>query len=294
MHISDSPIFEVVLQPTYLPKGGGAKVEGIFDDGGRGYSGTNISVDATLTTSASWDPYVQFAEERHAAAELVNRSMSEQVPNDVALPFPRSQQLIWSSESSLVASSSLFETLLRSNFKEASPSTKLDDVFTPDSSASAELPFDDSDDETNKAWLIKRVEPRGNALAPFKLVKVTDSCFVTYAAVLAWIFADETNTTQIDARSARLTDLVKEHSNLPVPASPKSLFRLAHYLDLEQLATLALKNLGSQLTPQNDAHELSSRIACCYPRLKDADDGKLPAEFGKTALLLAKALKPKN
>ncbi|GEM09179.1 proteophosphoglycan ppg4 [Rhodotorula toruloides] len=275
MHISDSPIFEVVLQPTYLPKGGGAKVEGIFDDGGRGYSGTNISVDATLTTSASWDPYVQFAEERHAAAELVNRSMSEQVPNDVALPFPRSQQLIWSSESSLVASSSLFETLLRSNFKEASPSTKLDDVFTPDSSASAELPFDDSDDETNKAWLIKRVEPRGNALAPFKLVKVTDSCF-------------------IDARSARLTDLVKEHSNLPVPASPKSLFRLAHYLDLEQLATLALKNLGSQLTPQNDAHELSSRIACCYPRLKDADDGKLPAEFGKTALLLAKALKPKN
>lgn len=73
------------------------------------------------------------------------------------------------------------------------------------------------------------------------------------------------------------------------------------------------------MTPKNAAYELSSRLACCYPQLrdvvlayvvenwdkvvessawgvmeKDADEGKLPAEFGKTALLLAKALKAKK
>lgn len=113
--------------------------------------------------------------------------MSEQVPNDVALAFPRNQRILWSSEAFLVANSSLFETLLQSEFKEAVVRNNLNGVFQLPEPTTADPPFDDSDGETDVSKLLKRGKTRRNTLAPFKLIQVTDSCFVTYAAVLAWL-----------------------------------------------------------------------------------------------------------
>ncbi|KAL7336952.1 Proteophosphoglycan ppg4, partial [Rhodotorula toruloides] len=303
---SGSLALEVVLPATHVDTGCGGHAKRYWTNPTGSCGSTSFSVKATLTASASGNACAQLVQERQASAELARETMSKQVPNDVALAFPRNQQVLWSTESTLAASSSLLGTLLQSDFKEGVACINLDGVFTSLDLTCADLPFDDSDDETDKSELVKPVKAHASTLAPFKLIKVTENCFVTYAAVLACL--------------AHLERFVEQHPNLPLPASPKSVYRLAHYLGLEQLAKVALNNLESQLTPKNAACELFSRLACCYPQLrdvvlsyvvenwekvvesgawkemeKDADAGKLPAEFVKTALLLAaKALKAKK
>ncbi|KAJ8296376.1 DNA replication licensing factor mcm6 [Rhodotorula toruloides] len=330
---SGSLALEVVLPATHVDTGCGGHAKRYWTNPTGSCGSTSFSVKATLTASASGNACAQLVQERQASAELAREIMSKQVPNDVALAFPRNQQVLWSTESTLAASSSLLGTLLQSDFKEGVACTNLDGVFTSLDLTCADLPFDDSDDETDKSELVKPVKAHASTLAPFKLIKVTENCFVTYAAVLACLssrhiafapllssFIDETNRSRTAARRAHLERFVEQHPNLPLPASPKSVYRLAHYLGLEQLAKVALNNLESQLTPKNAACELFSRLACCYPQLrdvvlsyvvenwekvvesgawkemeKDADEGKLPAEFVKTALLLAaKALKAKK
>lgn len=51
---------------------------------------------------------------------------------------------------------------------------------------------------------------------------------------------------------------------LPLFASPKSVFRLAHYLEIEELKALALDSIRTQLTVENAAVELVSDVSRCY------------------------------
>jgi len=56
----------------------------------------------------------------------------------------------------------------------------------------------------------------------------------------------------------------------PTPASPKSVYRLADYLSLDDLKQLALAHLVSRLTPTNALYELYGDVATVYPAVRDA------------------------
>ncbi|GAA5918934.1 hypothetical protein JCM1841_006691 [Sporobolomyces salmonicolor] len=88
-------------------------------------------------------------------------------------------------------------------------------------------------------------------------------------APLRFTFRSErTDITQ--ARAAEIGTMFRQgDSQLPPPVSPKSVYRLAHFLQDADLVQLALDNFKSQLGPANVAYELYSGVACSYEAIRD-------------------------
>lgn len=114
------------------------------------------------------------------------------------------------------------------------------------------------------------------------------TALTTYEAVLAWlgtghitlapllsscrtlVFGLDQDKTTRTARARMVNELRAKDPLLPPPASPKSVYRLAHLLSLTELSTLALANFIAQLTPDGVAWELFSDVAGVYPELRSA------------------------
>ncbi|GAA6040208.1 hypothetical protein JCM8097_004184 [Rhodosporidiobolus ruineniae] len=82
-------------------------------------------------------------------------------------------------------------------------------------------------------------------------------------------------------------------SSFPPAASPKSVYRLAHVLELDQLASLALSNFRSQLTPSNAAAELFSPLCHLYPDARDVVLDYIAAASNRQAVLASEEMKEK-
>ncbi|GAA5866038.1 hypothetical protein JCM1840_003386 [Sporobolomyces johnsonii] len=216
-------------------------------------------------------------------ASIVHRS-----PNNVCFKFPRSSLKLWSNEDNLRTLSAYYNSLLSSDFAEGSTSSQA----VPSSSSLAEYTYDDSDAETDELELgCKSKSKKGKEQdqkkeldgAPSKTVTVVDTAYTTYLAFLVWIatgyirfaplrskFKSDTEADK-QARATELARLVSEgDSQLPTPVSPKSLYRLAHLLEIPELLQLALDNFTSQLSPANVAYELYSDVSCSYEAIRDA------------------------
>lgn len=70
------------------------------------------------------------------------------------------------------------------------------------------------------------------------------------------------------ARRAILDKHALEHPTLPPPVSPKSVYRLAHLLQLAELQQLALDTISSGLTIEGAARELFSPVSIAYAEVK--------------------------
>jgi hypothetical protein len=70
------------------------------------------------------------------------------------------------------------------------------------------------------------------------------------------------------ARQALLDIHVSEHPTLPPPVSPKSVYRLAHLLQREELQQLALDALSTSLTTKCAAGELFGPVSIAYTDVK--------------------------
>ncbi|KAL7336953.1 hypothetical protein BJY59DRAFT_705435 [Rhodotorula toruloides] len=269
----------------------------------------------------------------YAAAEAVltiqhAESITAQVPQDVALVFPSSQRVLWATAKALTQASPYLKELLESDFIEGSAQTSFDAAF--ETAGLVGSGFDDSDDENDTRDVAAAPASNREPKAPFKLVRIAQTSYTTYAAVLVWIsshhiaFAPLRSTSRseelskdlaVQACAASRDSSIAKDANLPAPASPKSVYRLAHLLRLDALAALALENLKSQLTPKNASYELYSDVACCYPAVRDvvlayvvehwnevgkskaasemqdkAEQGELPVGAAKTAMMLAAKL----
>lgn len=124
---------------------------------------------------------------------------------------------------------------------------------------------------------------RSRPLIPphMRIVPITGTSYRTYRAFLAWLFTGTVSfapltssfqypsspslplplgpaspTAAAAQRRAALAPLRALHPSRPHPVSPKSLYRLAHFLDTPSLASLCLSALGDALTPECVAHEL--------------------------------------
>lgn len=149
-----------------------------------------------------------------------------------------------------------------------------------------EREYDDSDDETDD-FTSEQPDPLPVTLnRPFRRIKVDSKAYTTYRAVLCYMqtgviafaplrstFRNLPNSSSVDQRRAALLEFRVDTSH-PLPASPKSIYRLANYLLLPELASLALANIKSQLTIENIAYEVFGDVA-----FKHEEVGAIMLEF---------------
>ncbi|GAA5857498.1 hypothetical protein JCM9279_004418 [Rhodotorula babjevae] len=219
-----------------------------------------------------------------AAASHLTTLTHGQAPNDVCLDFVQLGRQLWTTEASLINISPLFEDILSSEFAEGTSSVA-ELSSKPVEKASYE--FEDSDAETDVVNLVSsRKKDQQKPLAPFKRIPIKDVLYSTYLAVVVWAhtghitFAPLLSSfrrTGVDhpavvaARQDAVRTLAEAKSPLlPLPVSPKSVYRLADYLSHGPLKSVALANLVSQLTPTNAIDELFGDVATVYPAVRDA------------------------
>ncbi|GAA5904130.1 hypothetical protein JCM6882_003954 [Rhodosporidiobolus microsporus] len=168
---------------------------------------------------------------------------------------------------------------------EAAPSASTSSSAKAASSARARPPrdFDDSDDEhddflTSSSSIRLSIDTSESDL-PYREVRITEACFSTYHALLVWLTSGHIDfaalrsaispasiTAQLSARDKALAS----SSSLPLPVSPKSVYRLAHFLSLPDLQSAALTSFSSQLTADNTASELFGDACLAYEGLREA------------------------
>ena len=165
-----------------------------------------------------------------------------------------------------------------------------------------EREFDDSDDDeeediipestpipstasdTPAAATVPSADSLTKADSSFRLVNIDAAAYTTYHAVLCYLqtghitFAPLRSSFRLQPESTTLRNakIAELHSNPshPRPASPKSVYRLAHFLELPKLADLALANIKAQLSEENIAFEVFGDVAAVYD-----DVAKVEMEF---------------
>ncbi|GAA5974116.1 hypothetical protein JCM11641_003445 [Rhodosporidiobolus odoratus] len=243
----------------------------------------NYQVEIEIALDLDVEPAIDLgrAAERAEYAKQSTAATLSRTPANVLLTFPRTNQQLWANETVISSASPYLKAILSSSFAEGSPSPATPLQLT-------EVPpytFEESDDETDEAEMKKqKPEESGKSVTPFQFIPVTDTSYSTYLAVLVWLDSHHiafapllssfrtSGKSRVEASSARSTavsKLLKDTHLLPSASSPKSIYRLAHLLELKDLCHLALENLRTQLTPENGAFELYSDVATCYSEFRD-------------------------
>ncbi|BGP32870.1 hypothetical protein JCM10296v2_004655 [Rhodotorula toruloides] len=195
----------------------------------------------------------QSEEETNDAGEVLLQRLPTQelepFTHALRLAFPRqgASAELWSRTDFLARGSPYFATLLSSSFAETHPPQERE---------------------------------RDELQSPYKEIKITQTAFTTYRAVLAYLrtgyiaFAPLTSSLRqsecapedaVAARRAVIASAVSSQPELPYPASPKSVYRLAHLLELEELQEKCLGHLRTSLTPACVPYELFDEVAVLYP-----------------------------
>lgn len=133
----------------------------------------------------------------------------------------------------------------------------------------------DSDDETDKVNLPAAcVRGRGASSHPAKQIVVNSASYTTYRALLVYLHSGYISFARLavptrPANSITPSAPTPANTDLPLPASPKSMYALAHLLELPIMMRLALENFKSQLTADNVLYQLASDVAV-HDEIKDA------------------------
>ncbi|GAA6030017.1 hypothetical protein JCM8097_009216 [Rhodosporidiobolus ruineniae] len=217
------------------------------------------------------------AQERAVFAASTSTSFLNHVWSDVLISFPRTGNHLWAHEAFLEKGSPYFKRLL--------PTLPVTLDGHPATSKVEAFHLEESDAETDQTIPQQKATSLASGIQ-HKYLEVTQFAFSTYFAVFVWlqsrhiVFAPLLSSflhpkkTHADAASARKAAIKALHprgdSRLPPPVSPKSIYRLARSLELDDLALLALDNFRSQLTPSVAAYELFSGTALTCSGIRDA------------------------
>lgn len=129
-----------------------------------------------------------------------------------------------------------------------------------------------SDSSTSSHHAHADFHPEG---IPIRYVVISGTPYKTYRALLQWIYTGK--ITFADLRSkhsmAGSPETSAKRSSWASAISCKSIYRLAHELEITELQRLALAEYASQLSVDNAVHELLSDICFAYPELRDAAIG---------------------
>ncbi|GAA6032230.1 hypothetical protein JCM8097_007135 [Rhodosporidiobolus ruineniae] len=224
---------------------------------------------ATLAVRSASSPCVKST--NRSAFEGHNLSRS---PHDIKLVFASSSSTnnhLWTSAASLSRLSPYFKTLLSSEFSEAvtyHEGESIDSAAAPSEDNAVDRDEDDSDHEADDAFFSSSSKPVQSSAGslPYRQITITDATFSTYRALLAHAATGHLRFAHLrSARSARSSDhlsylkrQVTSTPNTPLPVSAKSIYRLAHFLDIPDACSLALRDFRRQLTPEVATIELFS------------------------------------
>lgn len=144
-----------------------------------------------------------------------------------------------------------------------------------------ERDFDDSDNETDEMSAQQSTSKSGGSTRPFRRIDITGEAYTTYRAVLCYLQTGHITFAPLRSNFRFLLDPISSRRQAietlhfdpthPVPASPKSVYRLAGFLLLPDLAALALASLKSQLTTSNIAYELHGDVAAVHDEVAEME-----------------------
>lgn len=212
------------------------------------------------------------------------------LPN-VRFLFPRQDgdAELWATKDLLVAASPYFASLFASGFAETAskrgkrPRSDVKRLSNADT-VNAALDEDDSDVEVDEE-LFSTNRPTLHGAASddhaFNEIRITTFSYSTYRAVLLFIAtshiefrsqlkstppppADANNDANGKSPEVKQKSAAPDKSELPAPVSPKSVYRLAHLLDLPKLQERALRVFADLLTPAGAATELFTPTAMAF------------------------------
>lgn len=179
------------------------------------------------------------------------------------------------------------ETVTRSRSKRArGPSVVSEQKpFAPGNSSDLKVDWEDSDDETDaflveRDWMDCTSTKQDTAEFDYQQIEVRETAYSTMCAVLLYLqtghvkFAPPRSShalspdelvTKRKASHARSLD---DSPTLPPPVSPKSVYRLAHLLERDELQKVALDSFASCLSISGAADELFSPVSLAYDQLR--------------------------
>ena len=218
---------------------------------------------------------------------------------DVRLLFKRADDLdleLWTTADFLGKASGYYkalfasgstETVTRSRSKrQRGPSVTSEQ--TPLVGAAGSDPkadWEDSDNETDaflveRDWMNCTTTKQDTADFDYQQVEVRETAYSTMCAVLLYLQTGHIKLAPIHSshalppdelvtkRKALLTASLTKRPTLPPPVSPKSVYRLAHLLERDELQKLALNSLASSLRITGAAAELFSPASLAYDNLR--------------------------
>ncbi|TKA52490.1 hypothetical protein B0A53_04866 [Rhodotorula sp. CCFEE 5036] len=219
---------------------------------------------------------------------------------DICLQFLRPDDAdleLWTTSGLLATASDYYKTLLASGCAETIPSgSKRKRGKAPPplehkssgngSPAQPTIDWHDSDDETDdflveRDWSGRKTAKHDSTDLEYQQIDVRETAYSTMNAVLVYLMTGHIDfaplnslleTRSHDGTSSRRTFLdryISIHPTLPPPVSPKSVYRLAHLLQREELQQLALDALTTSLTPKGAAHELFSPVSIAYADVRN-------------------------
>lgn len=233
-------------------------------------------------------------------------SLSTRSPHNVRLAFrPRERSggvttpelELWTNAQILTDASPYFATLLASDFAESTSKNGKRLRRSGGGRTSAHgveqeegAVFEDSDSEADTVFAASpaaKQDEQDETDFAYHDVPITGAAYTTYKAVVTWLLtshivfarlsssystADTTFSlgTSTAARRGALASALASSPSLPLAASPKSVYRLADYLDIPALKSLALDSITRQLSPENAAAELFGDVCASYPAIKAA------------------------
>lgn len=184
---------------------------------------------------------------------------------------------LWATKDTLCAASEHLKSILEGD-SEGGETLEGPEALVASDNANAPR-FEDSDSETDKICGDIYSARSGDSMIPtlpYDEIVVRRTAYTTYAAVLVWMacghvdFAPLRSRVGHKRRKAHLKETLESVSTLPAPASPKSVYRLAHLLKLANLKQLALDNSMAQLTHESAVAELFSDLVMTSPELRDS------------------------
>ncbi|KAJ3486469.1 hypothetical protein NLI96_g4229 [Meripilus lineatus] len=107
-----------------------------------------------------------------------------------------------------------------------------------------------------------------------RVVVIPDVAFATWRALVYYLGTGEISfsplrSQKLPPKAVSLENSSKERE--APPCSPKSMYRLAHQLQLKDLQNLAFKDIKSKLTAENIFNELFSPFSARYPEIIEVE-----------------------
>ncbi|KAK4700990.1 hypothetical protein P7C70_g5247, partial [Phenoliferia sp. Uapishka_3] len=193
---------------------------------------------------------------------------------DVTFSFSGTDRTLHASSAFLSAQSPYYKRLFASDFAETSKGGRIVKTLPAKLPSSSNLnskrPRDLDEDSDTEVDL----PPSRQPTSPYP-IPVHGACFTTFREVLRWIYSREISfaplkSTRATGSGEPKTQKLGSNSNLVVPVSPKSVYRLADFLELPELQTIALAAYLRQISTINIAQELMSEVSALYGPVQDA------------------------